>query len=137
MAEVLELINGSKTICHYTRFSEFSEPNCNGCNVGNRKMVELLHLFAENRLATGKRTSETTHLGTDDPGRDGAGRVANRMALYTFTMTSRRRSRVRKNFTDSARPKSFSRLRLLNNCAGLRVLVWATCRLFISCMRKV
>jgi len=51
MAEALELINGSKTICHYTRFSGFSEPNCNGCNVGNPKMVELLHLFAENRLA--------------------------------------------------------------------------------------
>src|ERR1035441_4700620 len=28
---------------------------------------------------------------------------------YTLTMTSRRRSRVRKNFTDSARPKSLSR----------------------------
>lgn len=36
-----------------------------------------------------------------------------REAIQTFTMTSRRRSRERKNFTDSNLPKSFSRLRLL------------------------
>src|ERR1035441_9161668 len=50
MTEASELINGSNPICHYTRFSGFSKPNCNSCNVGDTKMVELLHLFAENRL---------------------------------------------------------------------------------------
>src|SRR5271157_1705770 len=50
MPKASELINRSNTICHYKRFSEFSEPNCNGCNDGDSKMVELLHLFAENRL---------------------------------------------------------------------------------------
>src|ERR1035437_3991652 len=42
----------SNTICHYTRFFRFLESNCNGCNVGDPKMVELelLHLFAENGL---------------------------------------------------------------------------------------
>ena len=35
-------------------------------------------------------------------------------------MTSRSLSRVRKNFTDSYRVNSFSRLRLLNSCAGRR-----------------
>ena len=50
MPKASELINRSNTICHYKRFSGFSEPNCNGCNDGYSKMVELLHLFAENRL---------------------------------------------------------------------------------------
>ena len=74
MAEASELINGSKTICHYTRFLGFSEPNCNGCNVGNPKMIELLHLFAENRLAlptnhrlAGCATSATTRKAQPNP----------------------------------------------------------------------
>src|ERR1035441_2339145 len=50
MAKASELINRSNTICHYKRFSGFSEPNCNGCNAGDSKMVELLHLFAESGL---------------------------------------------------------------------------------------
>src|ERR1017187_1346671 len=50
MPKASELINRSNTICHYKRFSGFSEPNCNGCHDGYSKMVELLHLFAENRL---------------------------------------------------------------------------------------
>ena len=50
MAEVSEEINRSNTICHYTGFYGFSKPNCNGCNVGDPKMVELLHLCAENGL---------------------------------------------------------------------------------------
>src|ERR1019366_2215298 len=50
MAKASELINRSNTICHYKCFSGFSEPNCNGCNDGDSKMVELLHLFAENGL---------------------------------------------------------------------------------------
>ena len=53
MTEASELINRSNTICHYTRFSGFSEPNCNGCNVGVPKMGELLHLFAENGISSG------------------------------------------------------------------------------------
>ena len=50
MTEASELINRSNTICHYTRFPGFSDPNCNGCNGHDPKMVELLHLFAENGL---------------------------------------------------------------------------------------
>jgi hypothetical protein len=50
MTEASELINGWDTICHYKRFFGFPEPNSNGCNAGVPKMVELLHLFAENRL---------------------------------------------------------------------------------------
>jgi hypothetical protein len=50
MAKASELINRSNTICHYKRFSGFSKANCNACNVGAFKMVELLHLFAENGL---------------------------------------------------------------------------------------
>src|SRR5664279_418966 len=50
MTEVPEYINGSDTICHYTRFLGFWEPNCNCCRVGVSKMAELLHLFAENGL---------------------------------------------------------------------------------------
>ena len=57
MEEASESINRSNTICHYTGFSGFSEPNCNGCNVGDPKMVELLHLCAENGLTDGYRTS--------------------------------------------------------------------------------
>jgi hypothetical protein len=52
MAEASEMFNRSNTICHYKRFSGFSESNCNGCNVEDSKMVELLHLLAENRLST-------------------------------------------------------------------------------------
>src|SRR5664279_2451567 len=51
MTEVPEYINGSDTICHYTRFLGFWEPNCNCCRVGVSKMAELLHLFAEDGLA--------------------------------------------------------------------------------------
>src|ERR1035441_10417851 len=50
MPERTVYINRSNTICHYTRFFRFLESNCNGCNVGDPKMVELLHLFAENGL---------------------------------------------------------------------------------------
>jgi len=50
MAEASEWINTSDTICHYKRFFGFSQPNYNGCHAGDSKMVELLHLFAENRL---------------------------------------------------------------------------------------
>src|ERR1017187_5739738 len=50
MPEATGKINRSNTICHYTRFFRFLESNCNGCNVGDPKMVELLHLFAENGL---------------------------------------------------------------------------------------
>src|ERR1035437_4087421 len=52
MPEATGSINRSNTICHYTRFFRFLESNCNGCNVGDPKMVELelLHLFAENGL---------------------------------------------------------------------------------------
>ena len=57
MTEALGLINGSDTICHYTWFSGFLEPNCNGCHVGDSKMVELLHLFAENGLV--RRADQT------------------------------------------------------------------------------
>src|ERR1017187_4606273 len=50
MPEATGSINRSNTICHYTRFFRFLESNCNGSNVGDPKMVELLHLFAENGL---------------------------------------------------------------------------------------
>jgi hypothetical protein len=50
MAKASEWINRPNTICHYKRFSGFSKANCNACNVGAFKMVELLHLFAENGL---------------------------------------------------------------------------------------
>src|SRR5271157_288361 len=62
MPKASELINRSNTICHYKRFSEFSEPNCNGCNDGDSKMVELLHLFAENRLTP--RSDKTPEVST-------------------------------------------------------------------------
>src|ERR1017187_2832644 len=55
MPEATGYINRSNTICHYTRFFRFLESNCNGCNVGDPKMVELLHLFAENGLRQGRR----------------------------------------------------------------------------------
>src|ERR1035441_4996206 len=51
------------------RFFRFLESNCNGCNVGDPKMVELLHLFAENGLmprgngrSIDARTAEITNL---------------------------------------------------------------------------
>src|ERR1051326_9200267 len=50
MTEEPGLINRSNTICHYTHFPGFSDPNCNRCNSHEPKMVELLHLFAENGL---------------------------------------------------------------------------------------
>src|ERR1051326_8891827 len=51
MTEEPGLINRSNTICHYTHFPGFSDPNCNRCNSHEPKMVELLHLFAENGLS--------------------------------------------------------------------------------------
>jgi predicted DNA-binding antitoxin AbrB/MazE fold protein len=60
MAKASELINRPNTICHYKRFSGFSEANCNACNVGAFKMVELLHLFAENGLAVRAFARTTT-----------------------------------------------------------------------------
>src|ERR1019366_9689374 len=43
------------------------------------------------------------------------------LLAHALTMTSRSRSFVRKNFTLSNFPNSFSRLRLLYNCAGRRI----------------
>ena len=65
MACASEWINGSNTICHYTRFSGFSEPNCNGCNVGYPEMVELLHQFAENGLVADQSSMEWNQIPAD------------------------------------------------------------------------
>src|ERR1039457_4177059 len=65
MPKASELINRSNTICHYKRFSGFSEPNCNGCNDGYSKMVELLHLFPESRLTAEHPCSDATTLLSD------------------------------------------------------------------------
>src|ERR1039457_118422 len=62
MPEATGSINRSNTICHYTRFFRFLESNCNGCNVGDPKMVELLHLFAENGLGIND-TKKTPQIG--------------------------------------------------------------------------
>jgi len=53
--------------------------------------------------------------------RRGRGRVPPTGRLYDLAITSLRRSRVRKNFTESKRTKSFSRPRLLNSLAGRRI----------------
>jgi hypothetical protein len=51
MTEVSEWIKRSNTICHYTRFGDFQVPNSTSCHIGYLKMVDLLRLFAEYRLA--------------------------------------------------------------------------------------
>src|ERR1039457_3055054 len=66
MPEATGSINRSNTICHYTRFFRFLESNCNGCNVGDPKMVELLHLFAENGL--GQHPGDAVHCTAVSPG---------------------------------------------------------------------
>src|ERR1039458_8096860 len=62
MPEATGSINRSNTICHYTRFFRFLESNCNGSNVGDPKMVELLHLFAENGLTSNRRYACTIKI---------------------------------------------------------------------------
>src|ERR1019366_9398322 len=66
MAKESELINRSNTICHYKRFSGFLEPNCNGCNAGDSKMVEILHLFAESGLTAVVNRERDEHGQTQD-----------------------------------------------------------------------
>ena len=61
----------------------------------------------------------------------------NVLVCQTLMMTSRRRSRVRKNLTLSKRPNSFSRLRLLYNCVGRRMPCCKTSSEFNWAMRNV
>jgi hypothetical protein len=69
MAKASEWINRPNTICHYKRFSGFSKANCNACNVGAFKMVELLHLFAENGLPDAHQSHSAGGHGESRPER--------------------------------------------------------------------
>src|ERR1039458_5757860 len=61
-------MNRSIKICQCTHFFRFLESNCNGCNVGDPKMVELLHLFAENGLAAQRQHGTALDLARQNVG---------------------------------------------------------------------
>src|ERR1035437_9960684 len=74
-------------MCPYTRFFRLLESNCNGCNVGDPKMVELLHLFAENGLSSSASAPEPK--GTPVAARIGT----SRLGLASTRASSHRRNR--------------------------------------------
>src|ERR1035437_3569774 len=96
MPEATGSINRSNTICHYTRFFRFLESNCNGCNVGDPKMVELLHLFAEDGLSPSLSRMRGPALRVLNPRRlpttIGADAVCPSLFLWTATRSRRNRS---------------------------------------------